>query len=344
MGYDQTKMNTQLLKFTKKGIYCEPGDFYIDPWRPVGKAVITHAHSDHARFGHKQYLAHHHSVPVLHQRLGKVQVQGINYNETIQLNGVKISLHPAGHIIGSSQIRVEYQGEVWCVSGDYKTDPDPVAQDFEPVKCHTFITECTFGLPIYKWPTEEEVVAQIEGWWRENQLKGKVSLLSAYALGKAQRVLSLLNQSIGKIYCHGAVDTVNQIHQQMGFLQGNFPYLNPSTSKDEIKGALVIAPPSAIGSTWVNKLRPFSVGIASGWMTLRGSKRRQNVDRGFVLSDHADWPGLNSAIKATGASRVICTHGYTDTFSEWLSQSGYEAVSEKTLFEGENLDAKSAEE
>ncbi|MEM6735213.1 MAG: ligase-associated DNA damage response exonuclease [Bacteroidota bacterium] len=336
-------MKDAFLKFTRKGIFCEKGDFYIDPWEPVNKAIITHAHSDHAKLGHQHYLSHHHSIPILKQRLGSIRVEGKEYEETFYLNGVKVSLHPAGHIIGSSQIRVEYNGEVWCVSGDYKTDPDPIAEDFYPVKCNTFITECTFGLPIYKWPKENETVRQIESWWIENQKQGKTSLLCAYALGKAQRILSVLNHSIGEIYCHGAIDTVNRIHNEMGILKRSFPYLTNDVPKEKLRKALVIAPPSAIGSPWASKLKPYSVGTASGWMMLRGSKRRQNVDRGFILSDHADWIGLNLAIKATQTERVICTHGYTDTFSQWLEYNGYEAFSEETFFEGESLDPKSGD-
>ncbi|MEM6642593.1 MAG: ligase-associated DNA damage response exonuclease [Bacteroidota bacterium] len=330
-------MTHPLLQFNQKGIYCKQGDFYIDPWQPVKDAIITHAHSDHARYGSKHYLSHHNSVPILKQRLGAIQVTGADYDETFSKNGVKVSLHPAGHIAGSAQIRVEYQGEVWVVSGDYKTDPDPVAVDFVPIWCNTFITECTFGLPIYQWPNDQEVVNQIEDWWRENQEAGKVSLLSAYALGKAQRVLSLVDQTIGKIHCHGAVDTVNKIHQDLGLISGTFEYITSEISKDDLAGSLVIAPPSAIGSTWSRKLGNLSVGIASGWMMLRGSKRRQNADRGFILSDHADWDGLNDAVKATGAERVICTHGYTEAYSRWLCENGLEAYSEKTFFEGEQL-------
>ena len=326
-------MKHPLLTFTPEGIFCRQGNFFIDPSKPVKDAIITHAHSDHARFGHKNYLAHQQSLPILYQRLGEINVSGVRYNETISKNGVNISLHPAGHIVGSSQVRVEYKGEVWCVSGDYKTTPDPIAQNFEPVRCHTFITETTFGLPIFQWPDERSVIEQIESWWQENQSKGKVSLISAYALGKAQRILSCIDTSVGPIYCHGAVDVINKLHVDLGFLEDKFPHLSTQISKEKLVGSLVIAPPSAIGSSWVKRLGSVSVGMASGWMMLRGSKRRQNVDRGFVLSDHSDWQGLNDAIDATSAERVICMHGYSDTFSRWLNHRGYRAESENTLVE-----------
>ena len=336
-------MTRPLLAFTSKGIYCEQGDFYIDPWQPVNHAIITHGHSDHSRPGNANYLTHRDSIPILKYRLGNVRISGLSYGESVIKNGVKVSLHPAGHILGSAQVRVEHKGEVWCVSGDYKTSPDPVAEDFEPVKCHTFITECTFGLPVFNWPSEETIVAQIEEWWKGNQASGKVSILCAYALGKSQRILKLINPLIGPIYSHGAVHAINQIHQKEGFLSGEFPYADPSATKSEMTGALIIAPPSAVGSSWGKKWGSLSIGMASGWMMLRGTRRRRNVDRGFILSDHADWSGLICAIKETEAENVICTHGYTEAFSEWLNHLGYQAFSEKTLFEGESLESKTEE-
>ncbi|NQZ74981.1 MAG: ligase-associated DNA damage response exonuclease [Ekhidna sp.] len=334
----------QLLSFTDKGIFCEQGDFYIDPWRPVKNAIITHGHSDHSRLGHTNYLTHTDSTPILKHRLGTISVEGIKYRESFFKNGVKVSLHPAGHILGSAQVRVEHKGEVWVASGDYKTGPDPVAEAFEPVKCHTFITECTFGLPVFRWPAEKSVIEEVESWWRSNIQQNKVSLLCAYALGKAQRVLSLIDPTIGPIYVHGAVHSINAIHRDGGFLEEDFPYLSNSIDKESLRDALIVAPPSAAGSTWANKLKPLSVAMASGWMLLRGSKRRRNVDRGFILSDHADWDGLNAAIKETGAENIICTHGYTDQYAEWLRYIGYNAYTEKTLFEGESIDENVAKE
>jgi putative mRNA 3-end processing factor len=338
-------MNKGLLRFTERGIYCEEGHFFIDPWRPVERAIITHGHADHARWGHQSYLCHTDSVEILRHRLGAtLSIKGIEYNDPLVINGVKVSLHPAGHLLGSAQVRVEHKGEVWVASGDYKTDKDPIAVDFEPVPCHTFITECTFGLPIYNWPDSKAVMLQMEEWWKSNQKAGKISLISAYSLGKAQRILEQIDETIGPLFVHGAVNKLNHVHQKVGFLNKTINYLGPTVSKSDLEGALVIAPSSAINSTWSNRLRPFSVGVASGWMMIRGSKRRQNVDRGFVLSDHADWNGLNEAIDATGAERIICTHGYTGTFKEWLIHRGFEAFEEKTLFEGESLNASDEED
>lgn len=330
------KTTKYLLSFTSKGIYCDQGKFFIDPWRAVDYGIITHGHADHARWGHRSYLCHLDSVEILKHRLGKINVKGIPYNDTVIINGVKVSLHPAGHLLGSAQVRVEHKGEVWVVSGDYKTTPDPIASNFEPVKCHSFITECTFGLPIYNWPDPKEVITDLESWWRSNQKENVTSLVSAYSLGKAQRILEMVNGEIGPIYVHGAVHPINEIHQKAGFLNKNIQHLSTTVSKEELRNALVVAPSSAINSSWTNRMRPFSVGVASGWMMVRGSKRRANVDRGFVLSDHADWQGLNNAIKETGAERVICTHGYTSTFRDWLEFNGYQAFEEKTWFEGES--------
>ncbi len=329
---------TALLEFNENGIFCPKGDFYIDPWKPVARAIITHGHSDHSRPGNKNYLCHQDSVPILKHRLGEIAIESLTYGEKVSINGVSVSLYPAGHLLGSAQVRLEYQGEVWCVSGDYKLEPDPIAQNFEPVTCHTFITECTFGLPVYHWPKPEEVMKQVSDWWRSNQQDGKISLLSAYSLGKAQRILESLDDSIGPIYVHGAIHNLNDIYRRFGFLKKEMAYLSNEITKSDLEGSLVLAPPSAVGSSFARKLQPFSVGVASGWMTLRGSKRRQNVDRGFVLSDHADWSGLNQAIALTGANRIICTHGYTSVFSEWLRSVGYEALEERTYFEPETQD------
>lgn len=319
-----------LITFTANGLYCEQADVYIDPWRPVRQALITHAHADHARWGMKTYVAHHDSVPVMYLRLGKdIRVRGVAYDEKIYVNGVEISFHPAGHIIGSAQIRLAYQGETWVVSGDYKIEDDGLAPAFEPIKCQHFITESTFGLPVYRWQPQAEVFDEINRWWAANAAEGKASLLTAYSLGKAQRLIQGVDQQIGPILTHGAVEQTNAVLRQHGIP------LNPSTqvrsqgpdrhTKQDFAQALIIAPPSAAGSAWARKFGPTSLGVASGWMSLRGTRRRRAADRGFVLSDHADWDGLNLAIKETGAEHIYVTHGYTDIFSRWLHTQGYDA-------------------
>lgn len=330
-----------LLRFTDKGIYCPQAKVYIDPWKPVNKAIITHAHADHSRWGMKSYLAHHLSVPVMKHRLGNdINAEGVGFNEPRTINGVKFSLHPAGHIYGSAQVRVEYKGEVWVVSGDYKTENDKACTSFEPVKCHSFITESTFGLPVYRWENQESVFDDINRWWRKNKEQGKTTILCGYSLGKAQRIIQNLDSSIGKIYTHGAVENTNEVLREAGVDIRETTLLTNEHSKKELVGNIVIAPPSAIGTPWARKLKPYSTGVASGWMMIRGMRRRRNADRGFVLSDHADWNGLNESVKATGAENIYVTHGYSTIFSNWLKEQGYNASVVETEYEGENMDEK----
>ena len=321
-----------LIEFTDKGMYCPQGQFYIDPWKPVDKAVITHAHSDHARWGSKYYLCHHFTKPILQLRLGNNNYESVEWNETVMMNGVKISLHPAGHIIGSSQIRVEYGGQVWVVSGDYKTENDGISGEFEPVRCHTFITESTFGLPIYKWKPQAQIFSDIKNWVTENNASGKTSVLIAYSLGKAQRLLKPLAQTGLPIFLHGAVFNVHEAIVNSGFNLPAVQRVQPSTTKAETAGNIVIAPSGADGSPWIKKFSPYSVGVCSGWMQVRGNTRRRNADAGFALSDHADWEGLLKAVKATGAEKVFATHGFQATFSRYLNEQGIEAAEVKTEY------------
>jgi putative mRNA 3-end processing factor len=307
-----------------EGLYCPPGDFFIDPWRPVDRAVITHAHSDHARPGHGHYLAHRQAAGILRQRLGDIRLQTLAYGEQVRQRDVRVSLHPAGHVLGSAQVRIEHAGEVWVASGDYKTGPDPTCAPFEPVRCHTFITESTFGLPIYRWPDAQALSADIAAWWQANAAAGRTSLLYCYAFGKAQRILSALPRDVGPIVVHGAVEPLNQVYRAEGVPLPPTVRADALT-REALRPALVLAPPSAQGTTWLRRFVDPSDAFASGWMQLRGTRRRRGVDRGFVLSDHADWPGLNAAIDATGATRVIVTHGNVPVMVRWLRERGLEA-------------------
>ncbi|MBT8204972.1 MAG: ligase-associated DNA damage response exonuclease [Eudoraea sp.] len=328
-------MEKSLLQFTDKGIYCEKADVFLDPWRPVKKAIISHGHADHSRWGHKQYITHHSNIPIIKHRLGDIKVAGKSWGQSFVINGVKFSLHPAGHIIGSSQIRVESQGEVWVFSGDYKTENDGLATPFEPVKCHTFITECTFGLPAFKWQPQQEVFQDINSWWATNKSEGQTSVLFGYSLGKAQRLLKFLDPGIGAIYTHAAVENMTAVLRQ----QVDFPdtrLITKDTKSADLKGALVIAPPSAHGSPWMRRMVPYVTATASGWMTFRGARRRRAIDKGFVLSDNCDWEGLLEAIAATEANTIIATHGYTEIFSRFLREKGLDARTEATLYEGES--------
>jgi putative mRNA 3-end processing factor len=328
---------SQLLRFTDKGIYCPAGDFYIDPWRGVDRAVITHAHSDHARWGSKYYLAHKNSEPILRLRLGRdIELETLDYGQEISINGVKVTLFPAGHMIGSAQVRVEYNGEIWVVSGDYKTENDGVSTAFEPVRCHVFITESTFGLPVYRWKKQETIFQNINDWWLKNRANGKTSLLFCYSVGKAQRVIQHLDKSIGKIAAHAAIYNAQRAYIEYGLPLYNIQHWIDSKTKDE--GMLIVAPPSSQGSPWLKRFNPFALGVCSGWMQVRGAQRRSNADAGFALSDHADWEGLLGSIKATGAEKVYVTHGYQSVFSRYLNELGIESQEVVTEYGDENTE------
>jgi putative mRNA 3-end processing factor len=325
-----------LLQISPDGLFCERGNFHIDPWNPVARAIITHAHADHARAGSRTYLCCSAGGALLRARLGDgIQLDTLEYGDSIQMDGVCVSFHPAGHVLGSAQIRVEHGGEVWVASGDYKTAADSTCVPFEPIRCHTFITESTFGLPIYRWTPQDELFRSINSWWRENQSAGRASLLLAYSLGKAQRLIAGVDPGIGPIFCHGAVQNLNRVYRQSGIALPETQYTGSLGKDYEWSRALIVAPPSCQASPWARKFGPTSAAFASGWMRLRGTRRRQSLDRGFVLSDHADWPGLLGAIDATGAERVFVTHGYRGPLVRWLTERGRDAHALETRYEGE---------
>jgi putative mRNA 3-end processing factor len=327
-----------MIEFTDKGLYCPAGAFYIDPWKPVERAVITHAHSDHARAGSGAYLCHRLTVPLLELRLGPGSYQGLEWGETIGMNGVRVSLHPAGHIIGSSQVRVEYQGRVWVVSGDYKTEDDGLSGAFEPVRCDVFVTESTFGLPIYHWKPQAEIYTSIREWVAENRGLGKTSVLIAYSLGKAQRLLTCLEPLGVTVFVHGAIWNVHQALVNAGVKLPPIVRVEPEMPKEIFRGQVVIAPSGAEDSPWMRRFQPYSVGICSGWMQVRGNVRRRNADAGFALSDHADWKGLLGAVRATGAEKVYVTHGFQAALSRYLNEEGVAAGEVKTEY-GEDEEA-----
>ncbi|MFO0957000.1 MAG: ligase-associated DNA damage response exonuclease [Isosphaeraceae bacterium] len=268
-------------------------------------------------------------------------IDAVPYGSAVDLNGVRVSLHPAGHILGSSQVRVEHRGRVMVVSGDYKEEPDATCAAFEPVRCHTFLTESTFGLPIYRWPSQAAVFDEINAWWRSNREAGKASLLFGYALGKAQRLLAGLDPSIGPIYTHGAVEPLNRAYRESGIALPDTTPVSSMPKGTTWAGAMIVAPPSALGSPWMRKFGAASTAFASGWMMIRGTRRRKAVDRGFVLSDHVDWPGLQDAIQATGAERVLVTHGYSAVVARWLNDRGIASEALRTDYrDEESLDAE----
>ncbi|MDX1670229.1 MAG: ligase-associated DNA damage response exonuclease [Limnobacter sp.] len=316
-----------------QGLYCPPGDFYIDPWRPVDRALITHAHADHARSGHNHYLCAQPGAGVLKTRLGKINLQSLQYGQQIQHNGVTISFHPAGHVLGSAQVRLEYRGEVWVASGDYKVMPDLTCDGFEPVPCHTFITESTFGLPVYRWHPDAVIYQQINDWWAHNASLGKASVLYGYSFGKAQRLIAGIDPSIGSIVCHSAAEALNKAYREEGVKLPDTLLVSEVQDPAVFKTCLAIAPPAAEGASWMKRFgKNYSDAFASGWMALRGARRRRNVDKGFVMSDHADWYGLLQAIGATSCEQVIATHGYIDPLVRYLNEQGLKARGFKTEY------------
>ena len=345
--------DSDLIVLRPEGLYCPAGDFHIDPWRPVARAVITHAHADHARRGHAAYLCSAPGEGVLRARLGGIHLQTLAYGQPLSIGAASVSLHPAGHVLGSAQVRVAHRGRVWVASGDYLLTAAPddlgvgegavaparahppanaTCDAFEPVRCDCFITESTFGLPIYRWRPPGDVFADINRWWAGNAQAGRASLLLAYSFGKAQRLLAGVDASIGPIVVHGAVEDLNRAYRAAGVRLPETLRLEDVSDRSLLRRALVVAPPSVQGSAWAARLGECSHAFASGWMQLRGARRRQGLDRGFVLSDHADWPGLQRAIAATGAQRVIVTHGYEAVMVRWLQQQGLEAGSFRTAF------------
>jgi putative mRNA 3-end processing factor len=331
--------DSKLLEPTELGLYCRPGDFFVDPWQPVERAVVTHAHSDHASRGCERYLTSRDGANVLRLRMGaEAVIEAAGYGESVHLNGVKVSLHPAGHILGSAQVRIEHGGVVWVASGDYKVERDATCAAFEPLRCDVFVSESTFGLPIYRWSAQSDIFETIRGWWQSNQDAGKASVLFAYALGKAQRVIAGVGADLGPIYTHGAVESLNKAYRASGVALPETLHASEASGA-EWSRALIVAPPSAQGTPWLRRFGAISTGFASGWMRIRGARRRRVVDRGFVLSDHADWPGLLAAIDATGAEQVWLTHGYTAVLARWLREHGREAGVFVTRYEGERDDA-----
>jgi putative mRNA 3-end processing factor len=332
----------ELLTLTDAGLFCEAGGFFVDPWKPVERAVITHAHADHARWGCKSYLGSREGAGVLRVRVGSAsggaEIASLGYGETLDINGVRLSLHPAGHILGSAQVRLELGGAVWVVTGDYKTGPDATCTPFEPVRCHTLITESTFGLPIYRWRPQGEVFAEINAWWRANRAAGRCSLLMGYALGKAQRLLSGLDPGGGPIFTHGAVEKMVREYRAAGVKLPETRSVAEAGKGFDWSSAVVVAPPSANGTPWIRRFGDVSAAFASGWMAVRGARRRRAVDRGFVLSDHADWPGLMDTVRATGAQRVLVTHGYSAVVVRHLRSLGLSADVLATRYEGESAE------
>lgn len=308
-----------VLERRREGLYCPAAEAWIDPSTPVKRALITHAHADHARTGSKEYWAVDQSEGILRQRLGRdITLHAVPYRKKLKIGDAKVSFHSAGHVLGSAQIRIEVKEEVWVVTGDYKRCDDPSCDPFESVICDVLVTESTFGLPIYRWKSGQEIAREIYTWWNGNQQSP--SLLFCYAFGKAQRVLAEL-KTLGveeEILLHGAVETVTRHYREAGIDMVKTSPVSSISRKNPLNGRLVIAPPSAYRSAWMKRFKEPQTAFASGWMAVRGAKRRRGYEKGFVLSDHADWPGLIESIKESQAKRVYVTHGQEEALSRYL--------------------------
>ena len=335
-----------LLERTDAGLYCPAGDFHVDPWSPVPRAVVTHGHADHARWGSEAYLTAARGVDVLRIRLGsEARIEGLRWGEARTLGSARVSFHPAGHILGSAQVRIEHRGQVCVVTGDYKRHADPTVTPFEPVRCDALVTESTFGLPVFRWPDPVGEMDELNRWWQRNREEGRTSLVYAYALGKAQRVLAGLDPAIGPILVHGAVETLLPAYESAGVLLPPVERATAETARANKGRAMVVAPPSAAGTPWVRKFGPSRSAFASGWMSIRGFRRRRAGDRGFVLSDHVDWGDLLATVEESGATQVAVTHGYADVVARFLSEErGLDATALPTRFTGESIEGDSVEE
>ncbi len=326
-----------MLTETAAGLYCAAGDFYIDPWAPVARAVITHAHGDHARGGSAAYLCADPCAPLLKRRLwGAPAIESLPYGASTTIGSARVSLHPAGHVLGSAQIRIEGGEGVWVVTGDFKRAADPTCDPFEPVRCDTFVTESTFGLPIYRWDPTESVMRDIVGWWDDNRARGLASVLFCYTLGKAQRVLAELTRLTDRrVLVHGMMLSMIDAYRAAGIPMLETEHLVERPRGSACAGELVLAPISARGTPWMRRLGNLSDGFASGLMRVRGVRRQRGFDRGFVLSDHADWPALINTIAETRASRLLATHGHAEALARFLAGRGLQSGVIRTAWEGE---------
>jgi putative mRNA 3-end processing factor len=326
-----------MLIETAQGLYCPDGDFHIDPWGSVPRALITHAHGDHARAGSTAYLCTDQCAPLLRRRFGTdAVIETAGYGRATTLGSTRVSFHPAGHVLGSAQIRIEGGGGVWVVSGDYKRAPDPTCAPFEPVPCDTFITESTFALPIYRWDATGDVIADLLAWWNENRDRGLTSIVFCYTIGKAQRLLAELARVTDRpVLVHGMMVPTIDVYRSLGVAMLETQTLIERPRGTSLAGELVLAPPSARGTPWMRRLGDLSDALTSGLMRVRGVRRQRAYDRGFVLSDHADWPALLDTVTATGAGRVIATHGHAEPLARFLNEHGIQSSVMRTAWENE---------
>lgn len=346
-----TEAVAPLIEATDRGLVCAAGDFLIDPWKRTRVSLVTHAHADHARPVADITYAAEPSVPLLKRRLGDdLDIRGVPFGQRMTFGDTVVSFHPAGHVLGSAQIRVErtagsLAGEVWVFTGDFKRDPDPSCEPFELVPCDTFITEATFALPVYRWQPGPVIAREIFDWWQSMKDAERPAVLFGYSLGKAQRVLAELAAFTDEeVFLHGAVYPLTELYREAGIHMLPTRKVDLRDRKQDYRGRLIIAPPGASGSTWMRRFKDASTGFCSGWMRVRGNRRRRGYDRGFVLSDHADWPGLLQTIEETGATRVLTTHGQSAALVRLLRERGLDAAELETRYSGDDASEDAADD
>jgi len=328
---------SRMLAETAAGLYCADGDFHVDPWGPVPRALITHAHGDHARAGSAAYLCADACAPLLRRRFGpEAVVESVAYGQPIAMGSTRVSFHPAGHVLGSAQIRIEGPDGVWVVAGDYKRAADPTCAPFEVVRCDAFVTESTFGLPIYRWDETQVVIDELAAWWDANRARGLASVVFCYTIGKAQRLLAeLMRVTDASVLVHGMLQPMIEVYREAGVAMLPTATLVDRPRGTSFAGSLILAPLSARGTPWMRRIGELSDGLASGLMRVRGVRRQRAYDRGFVLSDHADWPALLDTVRDTGAGRVFATHGHAEPLARYLREQGYDAGILRTAWEDE---------
>lgn len=311
---------------TVAGLFCDVGEFFIDPSKPVSRAIITHAHADHARKGSREYYTVKCGVRILRTRLPpSAVIRGIDYGEILDFNGVKVSLHPAGHMLGSAQVRLEYRGEVWVFSGDYKVARDPTCHAFEPLRCHTFITESTFAMPHFRWPDQDLVWSEILDWWKLNRGWGRASVIYCYAVGKAQRILAGIGNQAGMVFTHEKIELATAEYRSSGVELPPTLSVADAPESTDWANSIILAPPQVRDGRWLRRVGQRATAFASGWMCTKGGCKAHRVDQGFTLSDHADWDELNWAIRETRAEHILVTHGYVDPLVQHLRSQGLDA-------------------
>jgi len=328
---------SRMLAETAAGLYCADGDFHVDPWGPVPRALITHAHGDHARAGSAAYLCADACAPLLRRRFGpEAVVESVAYGQPIAMGSTRVSFHPAGHVLGSAQIRIEGPDGVWVVAGDYKRAADPTCAPFEVVRCDAFVTESTFGLPIYRWDETQVVIDELAAWWDANRARGLASVVFCYTIGKTQRLLAeLMRVTDASVLVHGMLQPMIEVYREAGVAMLPTATLVDRPRGTSFAGSLILAPLSARGTPWMRRIGELSDGLASGLMRVRGVRRQRAYDRGFVLSDHADWPALLDTVRDTGAGRVFATHGHAEPLARYLREQGYDAGILRTAWEDE---------